>query len=400
MRRVLVYAMSARGHINRVLAVVETLARLDAHVTVVTDPVFEPAVLAAGAHFVDLYPEGGDIRSVDDRSFPRSARIVSWTGRHVERLVAQAGALRPDIVAYEGFAVIGRVVARHLRKPHVHLTSGHDTQRPGLVDQLLRDIPVALDDAARHGAQTLARWGLENASPFSYLAPPSPDLNIVSEPRQWLDDESRARFEPVAFFGSLRSPGERAGVTSPSERGALHRVYISFGTVIWSWWKAEALAALRALAEAVALRGDTEGLVSLGGTVIDDDARAEIERPRVRVVAMTDQPAVLNGSTVFVTHQGLNSTHEAVYARCPMISCPFFWDQPLLAARAAAFGVAVPLVPGARVRAGVTVEDASRALGQVLDHRRSFDSALEAARAWEEEAIGGRGGIAKRILEL
>ena len=35
---------------------------------------------------------------------------------------------------------------------------------------------------------------------------------------------------------------------------------------------------------------------------------------------------------LFVTHHGLNSTHEAIFNRVPMLSYPFFWDQPGLAA--------------------------------------------------------------------
>ncbi len=48
---------------------------------------------------------------------------------------------------------------------------------------------------------------------------------------------------------------------------------------------------------------------------------------------------------MFVTHHGLKSTHEAIWQRVPMISYPFFGDQPALAALCQRLGLAVPLVP-------------------------------------------------------
>ena len=50
------------------------------------------------------------------------------------------------------------------------------------------------------------------------------------------------------------------------------------------------------------------------------------------------------GRRVFVTHHGLNSTHEAIYHRTPMLSYPFFGDQPYLANRCRDLGLSVPLV--------------------------------------------------------
>jgi len=66
-------------------------------------------------------------------------------------------------------------------------------------------------------------------------------------------------------------------------------------------------------------------------------------KPNVRVVEYADQWEALRESDVFITHHGLNSTHEAVFNRVPMISYPFFGDQPALAAKCRRFGSAVPL---------------------------------------------------------
>ena len=93
---------------------------------------------------------------------------------------------------------------------------------------------------------------------------------------------------------------------------------------------AEALAALDAISRACAGREDVEVAIGLGGHSIDPDVRRSLERENVAVLDYFDQWAALGEADLFVTHHGLNSTHESIYQRTPMISYPFFADQPQL----------------------------------------------------------------------
>src|SRR5690606_32811107 len=108
-----------------------------------------------------------------------------------------------------------------------------------------------------------------------------------------------------------------------------------------------------------------------------------VRRAGAEVEPFADQGARLATADLFVTHNGLRSTHEAVHARVPMLSVPFFWDQPDLARRSAELGLAVPLTEGA-VEQPPDAAAVAVAVEAVLDRWESHQDALE--EAWEHEA--------------
>jgi UDP:flavonoid glycosyltransferase YjiC (YdhE family) len=121
-------------------------------------------------------------------------------------------------------------------------------------------------------------------------------------------------------------------------------------------------------------------------------------RPNVAVVRTVDQWRVLSECDVFVTHQGLNSTHEAIFHRVPMISYPFFWDQPALAEKCRQFGLALPLtgVP----RGDVSMADVAAAWERFECERDAMRAALEIAREWELAVMAERPNVIRQIRDL
>ena len=101
---------------------------------------------------------------------------------------------------------------------------------------------------------------------------------------------------------------------------------------------------------------------------------------------------------LFVTHHGLNSTHEAIFNRVPMLSYPFFWDQPGLAAKCQAFGIARPL--SAAARGAVTAESATRAITGILQEHATIASCLEEARERELAVMAGRNQVLDQIAAI
>jgi hypothetical protein len=99
-----------------------------------------------------------------------------------------------------------------------------------------------------------------------------------------------------------------------------------------------------------------------------------------------------------ITHHGLNSTHEAIFHRVPMISYPFFWDQPALAARCQAFGLAVPLVAGQREPFGEI--DVHAALDRLSAGEGAMQSALARAREWELAVMANRPAVLRQLVDL
>jgi MGT family glycosyltransferase len=396
-----VFSMPERGHFNRLLPLISGLADTGMPTHVWTDVRFREEVARAGGRFVDLFA-GRPIESADATSTPVSCRYVSFAGRYADDVAREVAALRPAIVVHDTFAVIGAAVANHLVVPRVNVCAGHNRAPIPSVETLRRDPRVSVSEECWRGVRALReRHGMPDASPFSYVTALSPDLNVYCEPPEFLRPEEREPFEPIAFFGSLsiKDPG---GETSSSALfgadsvGRL-RIYASFGTVVWRYYEAEALRALEALGEAVSDMEGAVALVSLGGGG-PTKHMARLARRNVRVERYVDQWNVLRAASVYLTHQGLNSTHEAIFQETPMISYPFFADQPSLATRCQELGLAVPLV--GVLRGPVGPGAVRSALGRVTAEREAMRARLAEARRWELETIRGRGAVIERIVGL
>ncbi|MGE0440206.1 MAG: glycosyltransferase [Gemmatimonadales bacterium] len=398
---VVFFCMKDAAHFQRVRPLVAVLAAAAVEVHVFTDPSYRASVEGLGARFANLYADQS-IEDVDGISMPVSCRFVSFAGLAADPIIERVRALRPAVIAYDGFALIGRVVAGVLGLPSALVCAGHDVDPVLFRRNLLTDGRVRLAEPVRRAVEILRdRYRIAEASPFSYVADPSPDLNVYGEPEEFLSAAGRRRLEPLFCFGSL-PPAEELGPTVvPPDRDderPVTRLYVSFGTVVWRYWAAEALAGLRVIRDVVARRPELRAVMSLGGAAVAEADRETLRAPNVDVASYVDQWQVLATTDAFVTHHGLCSTHEAVFHEVPMISQPFFWDQPGLAARCQAFGIAVPLSDAPR---GAFDEAAfSAALDRVIADRVAMRRGLRKARSWEVRTIAGRDAIVNRFAAL
>lgn len=398
---VAVFAMPEAGHFQRLRPLISDLARHGIQTHVFTDKRFAHQVEAAGGRFIDVFATQ-PLESVDAESVPLSCRYVTYAAASAERVAREVERLGASLVVYDTFAVVGRVVALQLGLPYVNVCNGHTVDPAGFAARLEREYPrVVVSAACRHAVEVLRdRHGIADASPFSFVEGLSPYLNLYCEPPEFLTAAERLPFEPVAFYGSLPPPAELAMEAGPSPFGEEDglRVYVSFGTVVWLHWAEEALAALTAISSALAAMPQVRGLISVGGRQPDSEPIRALARRSVSVANHVDQHRALRDADVFVTHQGLNSTHEAIFHLVPMISYPFFADQPGLAARCQEFGLAVPLVD--RVLAPVDEHAIAAAFEWVAAERDAIAACLAEAREWELDVIASRDSVLERIIGL
>jgi UDP:flavonoid glycosyltransferase YjiC (YdhE family) len=398
------FVMAQQGHFNLMRPLIAGLAGAGIESFVFTDRCFEREVVGTGARFMDLFA-GRSVDDADDRSDPRPCRYVSFAARYADEAVEDLQSIQPSVVVYDQFAVIGRVVATALGIPYVNVCPAHGVA-PSRLDSLLRSLPrVEISDRCERAVQTLRdRYAMPDASPFLYASALSPFLNVYCEPEAYLTGEERQAFAPVAFHGSLPSVEEiearrtQPGGSSFEPRGGALKLYVSFGTVTWRYWPAETFAAAKAIADSVSEMADAQAVISLGGAQLEDGSVRALTHSNVAVHGYLDQWRALRDAEVFVTHHGINSTHEAVASGVPMISYPIMWDQPALADRCRRLGVAIPLTDS--VRGAVAATDVARALGQLDRHRPALDTALARAWGWEQEAIAARGSVLERITDL
>jgi len=318
-------------------------------------------------------------------------------------------ATNPSLILHDAFAVVARAVANRLGLPRVSVCSGHNVA-PRRFTQMMEQDPYVrtAPECLRAVAVLREKYGIADASPFSYISTLSPLLNLYCEPPEFLTKDERPAFAPLAFFGSLLSAQDanRGGPDAPRRRSlrgnAEIRLFISFGTVVWRAFggahAADALRAMTSLTAACARMKNVRATVSLGRASLDALQVAALASANVTVETYVDQLDVLRRTDAFITHHGLNSTHEAIFHGVPMISHPFFWDQPALAARCQAFGVAEPLVAG--LRSPIGDGDLRAALDRLATGEEAMQAALERARQWELDVMANRPTVLHQLEAL
>lgn len=396
-----VFCMEGHGHISRLRPIISGLARAGVCTYVFTQQRFRDEIQNAGGLHIDLF-RGRPRDEADASSFPISIRNVSFAAHFADQIISEVAALKPALVLCDSFAVIGEVVATHLRIPRVKVCAGHNYPPATALAGLRRYLRIHVSQECWRAVRTLReRHGMLDASPYSFLTGKSGDLNLYCEPPQYLPEDQRGPFQPIAFLGSLSEEmiGRSAPALSPYGEGAAgkQRIYVSFGTIVWRNFEDAARQALEVIREAVADLPGSTALASLGGAQLGDWAE-RMQLPNFRVENYVDQWSVLSASSVYITHQGLNSTHEAAFQGVPMISYPFFHDQPGMAECSQKLGLAVPLVAG--VRGQFSPADVHAALSRVAAQRESMRERLAEARQWELEVISGRSGVIQGILDL
>src|SRR5262249_4369849 len=139
------------------------------------------------------------------------------------------------------------------------------------------------------------RYGLPDASPFSYIPSLSPDLNICCEPAAFLTEAERKSFEPVAFYGCLPASADGREL-APDPAGASFsdgpgefKIYACFGTVAFQYYADVAIRVLEALSDCVADMPEARALISLGGATVDDGVLRKLRKPNVEAVGYADQ---------------------------------------------------------------------------------------------------------------
>ena len=398
------FSMPEEGHFRRLRPLVSGVAAEGFTALVFTDSRYKESVERAGGTLVDLFGKY-PLDAADGESLPVPCRYVSFAGHYAGQILRDLERIRPSLVISDTFAVIGRLAANRLGIPYVNVCAGHNAD-PAVFLRLLESDPrVRLSPRCLRAVETLrSRYGMPDASPFSYVAGLSPCLNLYCEPPNYLTEEDRRVFEPVAFYGSLPPIEEiekarlRSGPSPFGSDGARTRVYVSFGSVVWRYYAAQALAALQCLSDSFAGMEELSAVISLGGATIEKEALRKLARSNVSVASCVDQWRVLQDADVFVTHHGLNSTHEAVFHLVPMISYPFFWDQPALAEKCREFGLAIPLADSPR--GPVTEENVRAALAAFFESKDRQRASLAEARGWELRVLEDRPAVLRQITEL
>ncbi|MBE8519504.1 oleandomycin glycosyltransferase [Amycolatopsis sp. H6(2020)] len=377
MRTIAFLNIGMHGRVNPTLPVVAELVRRGHVVSYHTSPAFSAEIEAAGAN-VCFYP-GGD-HPLPDPPTP-AGLVAALAGAAVELLpavLADLRRVRPRLIVHDSACPWGAIAARELGVPAAasFTTFAFNRQVPsptrGSWDLLAQARPRLLESYLRARSELRRRYDTRGLPPV--------DLGNIRQ-RLNLVFTSRA-FQPAAeeFDESYRFVGASIGARPADPEFPLDRLrdpvlYASLGTIF-----SAAPRLLRTFATALAPLGGTV-VVSTGQT---DPAALGPLPATVLARRFVPQPEVLARAALFVTHGGMNSVNEAMYAGVPMLVVPQGADQPVVAGRVAELGA------GLSIRTEDVTEDAVRALAQRLIGEPRFRTAAATLRAAQQEAGGYR----------
>jgi MGT family glycosyltransferase len=390
MAKIVVLSVPAFGHLNPVLPVVAELVRRGHEVVVYNEPEFEPLIRAQGAGFIAYPPamsladltrvlNGGNLIAGFELFLSATDPLMAFC---MERLPVE----KPDVIVYDGIAIWGEMAAKRLGLRSV-------ATAPFFVFELIKHW-VSWWELIGHTRNfiprmhkllalrlKLMRW---RAFPIrSPLFPMRGDATIMFSTREIHPATS-------VFDNSWHLVGASINaVTRPDsfDFGRLDGrpvVYVSLGTLHISnrGFFEMCLGALAGLPAQV--------LVSVGRGA---DVAALGEIPENFIVQETfPQLRVLERTSLFVTHAGLNSVHEALYYGVPMVAVPQQFEQLRNAMQMGRKGAGVILdaecyhrrVTGAELRAAVETvmanpayAGASKALGASLHEAGGYRQAAD-----------------------
>ncbi|MFF4469658.1 macrolide family glycosyltransferase [Streptomyces sp. NPDC001599] len=367
------------GHINPTLPVAAELVRRGHTVTYHTSPAFREEIAATGAT-VRLYP-GGDQPLPDPPAPVTLMEALARTALDLlPAVLADLRDDRPDLIVHDSACLWGAVAARALGVPAVssfttfaynrHVPSPTRASRELLAGAAARPRNLAGYVGAR---LALRRHFAATGVPLLDLADIRQPLNLVYT--------SRA-FQPAVeeFDRSYRFVGPSIGArpddpSFPSDRLRDPVLYASLGTVF--------------NAEPLLLRTFAAALSPLAGTVVvstgKTDPAALGELPgNVLVRRSVPQLQVLDRAALFITHGGMNSVNEALFAGVPLLVVPQGADQPMVARRV------VDLGAGLSIRTENVTEDSVRAVARRLLEDSRYRAATSGLRATQREAGGYR----------
>ncbi|MDR3475770.1 MAG: glycosyltransferase [Devosia sp.] len=344
MAKIVLLSLPAYGHVNPELPIVAELVRRGHVVVVCNDGEFEGLFRAVGAAFVP-YPPAMSLADLTD-ALARGNLIAGFdlilraAGPLLDFCLAELPRLQPDVLVFDATCLWGEMAAKKLKLRSVSIS-------PFFVFELMRHLigPAELWGHSRNFLPgmhllvrdwfRLTRFGVGNFPLHSPMFPMRGDRTLLLTSRE-LHPASPLFDNPnFVFVGPSIDPATRTDSFDFARLDGRPLIYISLGTLHY--------ANDRFFVEAMAALADYPAQFLLSAGRGSDTGRFRDVPANFVVEETLPQLAVLERASLFVTHAGLNSMHEALWYGVPMVIVPQQFEQLRNALTAKQGGAAIVL---------------------------------------------------------
>ncbi|OPA73044.1 glycosyl transferase family 1 [Paenibacillus selenitireducens] len=391
MARVLFINGGSEGHINPTIGVVQELISRGEEVVYFSIEAYRERIEKTGA----------TVRTFDDQKFIK-AFISGGRDYLLERingLLLTADIVIPsvleqikgehfDYIIHDSMFGCGRLLAQILKLPAINsCTSFAQTKVSfdNMLEQFSIKVPAEIVKPINDKFQSLTemvkeKYDVEIHSPYEVFCNPAP-LTIVYTTREF-QPYGEAFNQTYKFVGpsiSSRLTQENFDFTAIKGKNP---IYISLGTVF-----NQAIEFYKLCFEAF---GNTDHTIvmSIGNKAQISDL-GEIPKNFI-VKNYVPQTDVLQFTKLFITHGGMNSTHEGLYYGVPLIVIPQSADQPIIAGQVANIGAGIQLQMQSLT---------ANQLREAVDHVLSLSS-FKKAVANMSESFQKSGGYHQAVDEI
>jgi len=360
MARVLFINGGSEGHVNPTIGVVQELISRGEEVVYFTIEAFRERIEKTGAtvrtfdgqKFIKAFISGGRNNLLERiNGLLRTADIM------VPSVLEQIEGEHFDYIIHDSMFGCGRLLAQILKLPAINSCTSFAQTKASfdkMFEQLSINIPAeTFDEFQRLTEMVKGKYGVEIHSPYEVFCNPAP-LTIVYTTREFQPfgeafDQTYKFVGPSISSRLLQDNFDLAAIKGKSP------IYISLGTVF-----NRAVDFYKLCFEAFGNTNHTV-VMSIGeNTQISD--LGEIPKNFI-VKNYVPQTEVLKYTKLFITHGGMNSTHEGLYYGVPLIVIPQSADQPIIAGQVANIGAGIQLE-----MQSLTANQLREAADHVLNH--------------------------------
>lgn len=315
----------AHGHTNPTLPVVRDLANNEHEVLYYSSEEFRDKISKTGVDFrpyPNTLPTSKDISQRMKRMIDASLMMIEMSENLTGWMLEEMRQEQPDLIIYDTTAMWGYIPARILNIPAIcsithFVLDGSQSNLPfqHLLGHMLNAIPK-LPRIIRWKRLMNQQFGKENVGGITEYA----DLNIVFTSKEFHPKNSfideRFHFVGPSIDGSMRESAATFKIT-----GNETSVYISLGTI-----NHLATDFYRTAFEAF---GDYPAQFVMSVGAYTDISSLDPIPDNFSLYQHVPQLEVLQQVEVFITHGGMNSTHEGLYYGVPEIVVPQQMEQLL-----------------------------------------------------------------------